>query len=177
MPPNATGPGRPLGDPDPHALPDLRGRRHHRLLRLERPGGRDRCFRIADGIHGTVVLPARPGGTHRTFASRRLGTGVFFNVPGPSADDLPTAVSALLDACVYEIVCTDLDGREHPPFTVVDLPPHPGNAAMPGAVAFRVRAQMGAGEVHAPRAGRLAVRHGGRHLIALDLRRHRPPRT
>ena len=161
---------------DPDDVPDLQARRHSRLPGLERPGGGELCFRIADGIHGTVVLPAHPGEAHRTFASRRLGHDVFFNVPGPSADDVPSAVSALLDACVYEIVCTGLDGREHPPFTVLDLPPHPGNAAMPGAVAFRVRAQMGAGDVHAPRTGRLAVRHGGRRLIALDLRRQVPPR-
>ncbi len=168
MPTTAPGPVRHDAD----GVPDLRGRRHPRLPELER--GRELCFRIAERIHGTVALPARPGGTHRTFASRRLGTDVFFNVPGPTARSVPAAVSALLDACVYEIVCTDLDGREHPPFTVLDLPPHSGNAAMPGAVAFRVRTQMGAGDVDAPRTGRLAVRHGGRHLIALDLRRHRP---
>ena len=175
MPTTPPGPGPAFLDPDADGVPDLQGRRHPRLPELER--GRELCFRIAERIHGTVVLPARPDGTHRTFASRRLGTDVFFNVPGPSAGDVPTAVSALLDACLYKIVCTDLRGREHPPFTVLDLPPHAGNAAMPGAIAFRVRAQMGAGDVHAPRTGRLAVRHGGRRLIALDLRRHRPART
>ena len=175
MPTTAPGSESAFRDPDADGVLDLQGRRHPRLPDLER--GRELCFRIAERIHGTVALPGRADGPHRTFASRRLGTDVFFNVPGPSAGDVPAAVSALLDACVYEIVCIDLAGREHPPFTVLDLPPHPGNAAMPGAVAFRVRAQMGAGDVHAPRTGRLAVRHGGRRLIALDLRRHRPART
>ena len=148
---------------------DARGRRYDRLPQDGEAPARLR-FHLDEGLHGSVephrTLPDR----YATGASHRVGAHAYFNVPGPTARTIGEAVAALVDACTYEIVCTDVHGRARLPFLVYGLPPHPNNRAEPGAIAFRVRRQLRAGSVHASPTGRLEVRHAGTVVAALDLR-------
>lgn len=148
---------------------DSRGRRYACLP--GDPDAPDRLrFHLDERLHGTVAPHDTFRGHYATSASHHVGAHTYFNVPGPAARTVSDAVAALADACTYEVVCTDLHGRARPPFLVYGLPPHPHNRAEPGAIAFRLRRQLHAGLVRAPRAGRLEVRHAGMVVAALDLR-------
>ena len=152
---------------------DSRGRRYDRLPQDRDAPARLR-FHLDAGLHGAVEPHGTLGGRYATSASHRVGSHTHFNVPGPTAATVRDAVAALVDACTYEVVCTDVHGRTRQPFLVYGLPPHPNNRAEPGAIAFRVRRQLYAGSVHAVPTGRLEVRHAGTVVAALDLRGTRP---